>query len=346
MSVDLLNYVKDIRMRGPRGGREWFWPKNAQRPKAIAYALEYEPVTLLLKAHRFYKRSRMLRPLMASNRPSGILLRPSDFRLGRDPRRANALEISIPFYSGGAEEAGLPMAVGPLRVGGGNRKLIVVHAYYENEAKRIFDKLQSFNDSDLVLSTPIRAIRDDFLARFDPGRSVCFLVPNVGRDVFSFLLVAAFVELSSYDHFVKVHTKRSAHLSYGGDWFWMNVETLIGDKLMTDRLLERIDAGRACIYGVECRDLQDHFRTNRHWLKLLLDGQPRKTKGQFVPGTMFAGSGRFLRELAAMNLHLHRIEEEKGQLDGCLIHALERYFGYLAQARGGECTTIESLLTR
>jgi len=346
MSVDLLNYVKDIRMRGPRRGREWFWPKNAQRHRAIAYALEYEPVTLLLKAHRFYKRSRMLWPLMAANRPSGILLRPSDFRVGRDPGRANSLEISIPVYDGEAEEAGWPMADGPVRVGGGNRKLIVVHAFYENEAKRIFDKLLNFNDYDLVLTTPIRAIRDEFLSRFDPGRSVCFLVPNVGRDVFAFLLVAAFVELSPYDHFVKVHTKRSAHLSYGGDWFWMNVETLIGDKLMTDALFEHIDAGRACIYGAECSDLQDHYRTNRHWLKLLLDGQPRRTKGQFVPGTMFAGSGRFLRELAAMKLHLHRIEEEKGQLDGCLIHALERYFGYLAQARGGECTTIETLLAR
>ena len=390
MSEDLLDYVRDIRLRGDymrdicelgdhvknirmghstgdstrdskrvsKGGREWFWPKNAHRPKVIAYALEYEPFTLLLKTHRFlnltlwlrmhrfFKLRRRLAPLTVSNRPSGILLQASDFRVCRDPRQANSLGISIPFYGGGGAVGEWPTIEGPVRLGGANRKLVVIHAYYQDEAKRIFDKLQRFNDYDLVLSTPIRAIRDEFLGRFDASRAICFLVPNVGRDVFAFLLVAAFVELSPYDHFVKVHTKRSGHLSYGADWFWMNIETLIGNKKMTDGLLEHIDAGRACIYGVECRDFRDHFWANRHWLKLLLEGQERKIKGQFVPGTMFAGSGRFLRELAARKLHLHRVEEEKGQLDGCLIHGLERYFGYLAQARGGECTSIESLLAR
>ena len=51
----------------------------------------------------------------------------------------------------------------------------------------------------------------------------------------------------------------------------------------------------------------------------------------------------FLRDLAQKNLYLHRLEEEKGQLDGCLVHALERYFGYLAMAGGGECNTLETL---
>jgi hypothetical protein len=366
MSEDLLSYVRNIRMRGDdardafirreyarhalmrrRGGRrEWYWPKNAHRPKIIAYALEYEPFTLLLKVRQYCKRTWVFSPLTVSNRPSGILLQASDFRLWRDPRQANSLGISIPFYGGGGEGSGWPAIEAPVRLGGANRKLVVIHAFYQDEAKRIFDKLQAFNDYDLVLSTPIPAIRDEFLGRFDASRAVCLLVPNVGRDVFAFLLVAALLELSPYDHFVKVHTKRSAHLSYGADWFRMNIETLIGDKRMTDRLFEHIDPARACVYGVECRGLRDHYWNNRRWLKTLLTGQERKMKGQFVPGTMFAGSGRFLRELAAMKLHLHRVEEEKGQLDGCLVHALERYFGYLAQARGGECTSIESLLAR
>jgi len=47
--------------------------------------------------------------------------------------------------------------------------------------------------------------------------------------------------------------------------------------------------------------------------------------------------------LPALNLHLHRFEEEKGHWDGCLVHALERYFGHFAQTHGGECATFDSL---
>ena len=47
-----------------------------------------------------------------------------------------------------------------------------------------------------------------------------------------------------------------------------------------------------------------------------------------------------------LHIHLHKFEDEKGQLDGCLIHALERYFGHFAQTHGRECATFDSLISR
>jgi hypothetical protein len=349
VSDELRKYIDRLRYRPPRVGREWYWKSNANRPKALAYALEYEPFTLTLKTWRFLtvnvKRHWMLRPLTVSNRPSGILWKSVDFKLFRDSRRPNSLRIHTPADDGTApdNEEQIPADKAP-PLSSGNRKLVILHAFYGDEATAIFQKLDGLADYDLMLTTPVPAIRDQFLDRFDPARSICFLVPNVGRDVLPFLLLLAFADLSRYSHFVKMHTKRSPHLTEGSSWFSSNMEILIGNKKMTDAMFDLIEPTRTGIYGVESRTLRDHFRNNRHWLEALLQKKGRDCQGIFIPGTMFVGSAEFLRRLAALQLHLHRFEKEKGQLDGCLVHALERYFGYLAQSTGGECRSFDDLI--
>jgi hypothetical protein len=344
MSSDLGKYIQDIRLRTETRGRPWFWEKNANRSKFVAYTLEYNPFTLLLKTRRYISRRRMLAPLMVSNQPSGILRKPSDFTLFQDDRQPNSLRIltadQLP-----PNESFKPIARSG-KLPSGNRKLIILHAFYEDEANAIFDKLDQFADYDVMLTTSIPEIRDRFIERFGPDKSACFFSANIGRDVLPFLLLVAFQDLSVYQHFVKIHTKRSSHLSNGSKWFSANVEVLIGDKQMTDRIFDLIDPRKPGIYGVECRPLNDHFKSNRHWLQSLIPDWRLHSEGNFIPGTMFAGSGEFLRQLAALNLHLHYFEQEKSQLDGCLIHALERYFGYFAKARGGECAAFESLISR
>ena len=95
MSSDLAKYIKDIQLRNASTGRSWYWEKNAHRPRPFAYALEYNPVTLLLKTRRYIDRRRMLAPLMASNRPTGILRGPQDFKLLRDETQSNSHQIQI-----------------------------------------------------------------------------------------------------------------------------------------------------------------------------------------------------------------------------------------------------------
>jgi lipopolysaccharide biosynthesis protein len=286
----------------------------------------------------------MLGPLMVSNRPSGNVRPASDFALFVQNGQSHSFRIVSPGET--KERTGWTPVDRAPTLASGNRKLIILHAFYEDEAAAIFEKLASFTDYDVILTTSVAAIRDRFLRLFDPGKAACFFVANAGRDVLPMLLLLAFQDLSAYAHFVKVHTKRSRHLPDGSNWFSTNIEVLIGDKRMTDGLLERIDPTRPGIYGVECRPLRDHFWSNRRWMKSLLPLPPRQCAGCFVPGTMFAGSAEFLRRLAKLNLHLQRFEPERGQLDGCLIHALERYFGYFAREAGGECDTFESLIAR
>ncbi len=347
MSLDLLNHLHIIRLRAVVQQHEALKSAVVHHPFRVAFGLILRPFRSLMRPFRHFFRRRALAPLVVSNQPSGILLEHGCFELLRHTHNSQSLEIRINSAYGDSCGTNVSaLSSGSIHLQSTNRKLVIIHAYYEREAHKIFDLLRGFIDYDLVLTTAIPAIRDEFFNRFDPQRAACLLVPNIGRDVLAFLLVVNTVKLSKYEHFVKVHTKRSGHLSDGGNWFHINIETLIGNKLMTDRLFECINADQTGIYGVECLPLQDHLENNRNWLEFLLKQPLVNVDGLFVPGTMFAGSARFLKEVAESNFHLYKMEEEKGQLDGCLPHALERYFGYLAKVRGGECTTIEDLVLR
>jgi lipopolysaccharide biosynthesis protein len=172
------------------------------------------------------------------------------------------------------------------------------------------------------------------------------LTPNRGRDILPFLLALRVIDLSRYSHFLKIHTKRSQHLHDRGRWFHNCIRLLAGSKAMTDRLFEHIDPDRCLIYGPEAASLEDHLENNRLWLTHLFRKPPEEVRGMFSPGTMCAGSGTFLRLLKEKNLHLLPAEDERGQLDGCLPHALERYFGYFAAANGGEYAALRTLAER
>jgi len=339
---DLASYIQDIRTRHATGGREWYWKSNAHRPRVIAYALEYEPFTLLLKVGQYIRRRRALAPLTFSHRPAASLRTDSDFQLYRTGDSGSSYLIQTPQSAMPPPSATLTDS--PLKLPSGHRKLIILHAYYEEEARAIFDRLDAFADYDLMLTTPVPAIRDRFIDRFDPTHSACFMLPNVGRDVLPFLLLLRFADLSGYQHFVKIHTKRSSHLQAGGKWFSSNVELLVGQKPMTDALLQLIDPSRPSIVGLDQRTLKDHLKNNRHWLQALTGKPAGAIHGSFIPGTMFAGTGAYLRALASQRLHLQPFEPENGQLDGCLIHALERYFGYFAKQNGGICATFEQII--
>ncbi|EGR5464101.1 hypothetical protein COR23_16645 [Vibrio cholerae] len=104
-----------------------------------------------------------------------------------------------------------------------------------------------------------------------------------------------------------------------------------------------MDPNLSSLYGVETLPIQDHLNNNFFWMKELIGDGYENIEAKFIPGTMFIGSAKFLNKLASKKLYHLNIETENAQLDGCCVHALERYFGYLTLVFGGECSTIESL---
>ena len=233
-----------------------------------------------------------------------------------------------------------------LQLKSGNRKLIILHAYYEEEADAIFERLSHFSDYDIVLTTSKPGIQARFASLFSADRAASFLVENKGRDVLPFLYVLQVLKLDSYTHFVKIHTKRSPHFESGYAWSRSNIESLIGQKKMTDAFFEKVDSAKTNIYGLDRFPIQNYLENNRNWLTFLLQVPPDNVVAYFSPGTMFLGSVEFLKRLGVCCFHRLKFEEEAGQLDGCLQHSLERYFGYFCDLQGGECKRLADLVDK
>lgn len=340
MSLELVNFLENVRLRSQLEQQEARLNLITNHPLRLVYLLTPQLLRALYRFIRNHTRAMRASQLVVSQPAPSHLCNEEEFHVAP---LANAQNQYVVSFKPMDERSALPLSSFKLKLKSGRRKLVIIHAYYIEEAIQILDRLKSFDDYDIALTTSNSFIKDYFSKLFDVERSACFYVPNIGRDVMPFLLICKLLDLSNYTHFVKIHTKRSQHLADGGRWFRLNINSLIGHPLMTDAFFDRIDDQQSSIYGIECLTLHDHLENNVNWLTFLFQKQPHSVEGSFIPGTMFIGSAKFIKALSERNLHLLSLEEEAGQLDGCLVHALERYFGYFAKTCGGECRTLDTL---
>lgn len=337
MSLELVNHFQILRLNELVRQHQEFKEAVFHSPLRVAAGIVVRGVARPWR--NLWRRSRIQRHTAASCPPQQWELVPRFTAIRSDAANANhVLFTAAPLHA-------TPVAPPVIRLDSGNDRIIFVHAFYEREARIIFKHLDAYPDYDVLLSTPVPAIRDAFLARFDPRRAVCLEVPNQGRDILPFLLALNILDLPRYRYFIKVHTKRSAHLSDGGLWFRLNLQFLLGERVVSNAFFALLDAGKPSLYGVESMPIQDHLENNRPWLETLLGCKMEQAHGQFIPGSMFMGTGELLRRLVARQFDMYPMEVEAGQLDGTLAHALERYVGCLAAEEGGECLTIERFLT-
>lgn len=338
MSLVLANHFQILRLMELVRQHQEFKEALFHSPVRIAVGIVLRGFARPVR--NFLRRSEILRRTTACHPPQQFELVPRFIAIRNDAIDANHVLFTP------APPNTMPAAVPAIHLDSDNDRVIFVHAFYEREAQIIFDRLDAYTDYDLVLTTAVPAIREAFLARFDRRRAVCVEAPNQGRDILPFLLALNILDLQRYRYFIKVHTKRSAHLSDGGLWFRLNLEFLLGERAISNAFFALLDAGRPCLYGVESKPIQDHLENNRYWLEVLLGRKVEQAQGLFIPGSMFMGTGVLLQRLVARRFDTYPMEAEDGQLDGTLAHALERYVGCFAMDEGGECLAIESFLKK
>lgn len=338
MSLELANHFQILKLKELVRQHQEFKDTLFHSPMRIALGIVLRGVARPLR--NLFRRSEIKRRTTACRPPHQFELVPRFIATRNDAIDANhVLFTAAPSHA-------MSVPVPAVQLDSGNDRVIFVHAFYEREAQIIFDRLDEYPDYDVVLTTAVPSIRDAFLARFDRRRAMCIEAPNQGRDILPFLLALNILALQRYRYFIKIHTKRSAHLSDGGLWFRLNLEFLLGDCGVSNAFFALLNAGRPCFYGVESMPIQDHLENNRYWLEALLGRKMEQAHGQFIPGSMFMGTGVLLQKLAARRFDMYPMEAEDGQLDGTLAHALERYVGCLATDEGGECLAIESFLKK
>ncbi len=162
---------------------------------------------------------------------------------------------------------------------------------------------------------------------------------NRGRDILPFLHVADDLIDSGQQVVLKLHTKRSTHRQDGDAWRAEMLESLLAPHRAA-ALLRAFDDPDLGIVAPEghIHPLGYFLSANEQAIEYLL----RRTGVRWAdhdPDLLFPAGSMFwirldtLRPLLDAHLSDEDFEEEAGQLDGTLAHAVERLFGLLVYAR-------------
>jgi len=218
---------------------------------------------------------------------------------------------------------------------------VVIHVYHPDVLRDILVRLIDLHER-LHLYVTCVAGRDDTvraqLAACGLSYSL-YRVANHGRDVLPFLQVLPFLRADNIHTLVKLHTQRSVRPGVANSL----ADDLFDDLLSPVRFRQSVeqlaDPARHPLLGTEkywlpvAKNLDESTRTHLVTLSERAGFDPRGIDdAHFFAGTMFFMRTEALAPLERMHLTGKDFEIERGQLEGTLAHALERFFGVLANA--------------
>ncbi|TDR85416.1 rhamnan synthesis F family protein [Enterovirga rhinocerotis] len=167
-------------------------------------------------------------------------------------------------------------------------------------------------------------------------------VPNRGRDIAPFLHLLQSGRLDGLDAVLKIHTKRSPHLRDGDLRRRLLYAALAGSRKATASILAQFADPKVGLVGLSwCfRSAPPYWMANRDRVEALAARMEGRPALGFFEGSMFWVRPSALAPLRALRLETSDFEEEGGQLDGALHHAVERVFPIAAAAAGFETRSL------
>jgi len=222
-----------------------------------------------------------------------------------------------------------------------SRIAVVIHAFYPDILHDICSYLQNLppEEMDLWITTPEEKRAEVVAMLASLGhRTTVVTSPNRGRDVLPFLSILPHILTNDYGYVLKVHTKKSLHRADGASWRDVFYKKLLNQENL-DTLRERMTQDRAL--GMVAP--QEHIvPLSLFWgsnARQLLPLAQRMgitpealTHQYFVAGTMFFCRWQALLPVLALNLRSEDFDDECGQVDGTMAHAVERVFAMACYA--------------
>jgi lipopolysaccharide biosynthesis protein len=217
----------------------------------------------------------------------------------------------------------------------------VIHAWYPDVFDEILGTLQATNLPWRILVSTTSGkeseIQDCLLKRGMQAEIRIF--ENRGRDILPFLHVANQLLDEGIDVVLKLHTKRSLHRADGDDWRRELVSRLASPDRAA-RILRAFDEDESLgVVGPEghLQRLETFWGGNADAVQYVAARIGMLPPGQhdpFVAGSMFWVRLESIRDLLDARLFGSEFEQESGQLDGTLSHAVERLFAACASHSG------------
>lgn len=170
------------------------------------------------------------------------------------------------------------------------------------------------------------------------------VVENRGRDLAP-MIVALGAELARHEVVLHIHTKRSPHNLELRGWRRYLMLTLLGNTQRITAILHQFAQNKqlGILFPQVYRPVLPFMRIggNTHYMASLLKRSgndsaevERINPVDFPAGAMFWFRGKAIEPLVRMQLTLQDFDEEAGQCDATLAHAIERLFPYFASKNG------------
>ncbi|WP_135455711.1 glycoside hydrolase family 99-like domain-containing protein [Vibrio echinoideorum] len=212
--------------------------------------------------------------------------------------------------------------------------LVVLHLYYDDLFEELFEKISNISDADVIINfgndiTYLRA--EKILNSF--GNVAGFVFENRGRDILPLFEVMEFVENLPYKRVIKIHSKKSKHRIDGEQWRQQLVNSIIGSPDVVSKNFSLLDNGAKLVAPTgHLFNSLDYFGSNESHMSRLTElksSELARVNYKFPAGSMYIADFKSLKEFChkVNDLDLD-FEQELGQVDGTLAHALERYLGY------------------
>lgn len=227
------------------------------------------------------------------------------------------------------------------------RIAVQAHIFYPELTSEIIEYTNNIKeDFDLYISTDSCDKVNDIItfikSESNANKIEIAVMRNRGRDVAPFLLQITPV-IKKYKYFLHLHTKKSLHSTFGDEWRLYLYNKLIGSDKVIKEIIRNFDNDNSLgviypevFYGIKSwLDVDD---SNDSYLEELFNKLSLKNikipKDEFPAGNMFWGRVEAVKNIFEYNFKYKDFPEEIGQLDGTIMHAIERSWCKIAKING------------
>jgi FkbM family methyltransferase len=221
-----------------------------------------------------------------------------------------------------------------------------LHIFYEEMSDEIIDYLNNIPIKfHLYITTDdqkkLKNLQEKFL-RLKNLKTKKFLVtPNQGRDIAP-MIVSLGRELVNHDIVLHIHTKKSPHNIKLRGWRRYLLTSLLGNSFRVKSILNEFykDVNLGILFPVPFNPIRPCMHVGGNYLNmknlLKREGKNKNIKSvsmdYFPASSMFWFRGKAIKSLVDIGLLYADFEEEKGQTDTTLAHAIERLFVSFAES--------------
>ena len=226
---------------------------------------------------------------------------------------------------------------------------IQAHIYYENLINEIIHKTNNIPvNFDLFISTDTE-FKKEYITNYTlrnskAQKSEIKIFNNQGRDVFP-LLIQLKNKIKKYKYFCHIHTKKSKHIDFGDEWRNYLLNNLLGSEGIISEILtefeNNINLGIIFpeiyykvfeqygnnLLGANFNYMETIIKKIAPYLRISTDNL------DFPMGNMFWANIKSVYQIFYINFD-DQIPNENKQLDGTLMHGIERIWLYLVKYNG------------